>query len=47
MSQYIKRSIEKELKKMSESFPVVMITGVRQVGKTTILNNMKERKKIN
>ena len=47
MSQYIKRSIEKELKKMSESFPVVMITGVRQVRKTTILNNMKERKKIN
>lgn len=47
MSQYIKRSIEKELKKMSESFPVVMITGARQVGKTTILNNMKERKKIN
>ena len=47
MSQYIKRSLEKELKKMSESFPVVMITGARQVGKTTILNNMKERKKIN
>lgn len=47
MSQYIKRSIEKELKKLSESFPVVMITGARQVGKTTILNNMKERNKIN
>ena len=47
MSQYIKRSIEKELKKLSESFPVVMITGARQVGKTTILNNMKEKNKIN
>ena len=47
MSQYIKRSIEKELKKLSESFPVVMITGARQVGKTTVLNNLKEKNKIN
>lgn len=43
MSKYIKRSIEKELKKLSESFPVVMITGSRQVGKTTLLNNIKEK----
>lgn len=47
MSQYIKRSIEKELKKLSESFPVIMITGSRQVGKTTLLNNMKEENNIN
>lgn len=47
MSIYIKRSIEKELKKLSESFPVIMITGSRQVGKTTLLNNMKEQNKIN
>lgn len=47
MSIYIKRSIEKELKKLSESFPVIMITGSRQVGKTTLLNNMREQNKIN
>ena len=47
MSGYIKRSIEKELKKLSESFPVVMITGPRQVGKTTLLNNMKNQKQVN
>lgn len=47
MSKYIKRSIEKELKKLSESFPVIMITGARQVGKTTLLNNMREQNKIN
>ena len=47
MSIYIRRSIEKELKKLSESFPVIMITGSRQVGKTTLLNNMREQNKIN
>ena len=47
MSIYIKRSIEKKLKKLSESFPVIMITGSRQVGKTTLLNNMREQNKIN
>jgi predicted AAA+ superfamily ATPase len=47
MSKYIKRSVEKELKKLSESFPVIMITGSRQVGKTTLLNNMKEENNVN
>ena len=47
MSKYIKRSIEKKLTKLSESFPVIMITGSRQVGKTTLLNNMREQNKIN
>ena len=47
MSKYIKRSIEKELKIFSESFPVIMITGARQVGKTTLLNNLREKEKIN
>lgn len=47
MSIYIKRSIENQLSKLSESFPVIMVTGPRQVGKTTLLNNIKEEKKLN
>lgn len=47
MSKYIKRSIEKQLKQLSESFPVIMITGSRQVGKTTLLNNIKEQNHLN
>ncbi len=42
MSNYIKRSMEEQLNKMAKSFPVVMITGPRQVGKTTLLNSIKE-----
>ncbi len=38
MNNYIKRTIEKTVKDMANSFPVVMITGPRQVGKTTLLN---------
>lgn len=34
---YIKRAIEKKLKYLSEHFPVVMVCGARQVGKTTLL----------
>ena len=45
MNGYIKRSMESQLNKMSESFPVIMITGSRQVGKTTLLNIMKGKDK--
>ena len=37
MSDYIKRTMEKTVEKMKKSFPVIMITGPRQVGKTTLL----------
>lgn len=37
---YTKRSIEKVVEKASSNFPVVMITGPRQVGKTTCLKEM-------
>ena len=48
MSEYIKRNIEKSVKQMEQNFPVVMITGPRQVGKTTLLNQInKNNKKIN
>lgn len=39
---YIKRAIENTLKNISETFPVVLITGPRQVGKTTVLEQIKE-----
>lgn len=34
---YLKRTIEKTIKQISGFFPVVLITGPRQVGKTTVL----------
>ena len=36
---YIKRTIEKAIRKASSFFPVVLITGPRQVGKTTVFEN--------
>ena len=41
---YIKRIMESKLKYLSEHFPVVMICGARQVGKTTLLRQIKEEK---
>lgn len=35
---YINRSIEKEINSLSKQFPTILITGPRQVGKTTLLN---------
>lgn len=40
MKTYIKRTIEKTIKEMANTFPVIMVTGPRQVGKTTLLNNI-------
>ncbi len=37
---FYERSIEKTIRSVSESFPVLMLTGPRQVGKTTLLNAM-------
>ena len=37
---YIKRHIEDVVKKASKMFSAVLITGPRQVGKTTLLENM-------
>lgn len=47
MSGYIKRTIENSVKKMAESFPVVMLTGPRQVGKTTLLNMIVKDNRLN
>ena len=43
---YIHRTIEQFILKASKSFPVLMITGARQVGKTTLLKYLsKDRRK--
>ena len=47
MSNYIKRSIEASVKELEQSFPVIIVTGPRQVGKTTLLNQITKHKKIN
>lgn len=39
---YIKRSIEQTITKLSEQFPVIVITGARQVGKSTMLRMIKD-----
>ncbi len=39
---YIHRIMESKLNNLSEHFPVVIVCGARQVGKTTLLNRLKE-----
>ncbi len=41
---YIKRSIERAIQKASEFFPIVLITGPRQVGKTTTFQNCDKKR---
>ena len=35
---YIKRALENKVRYLAEHFPVVLVCGARQVGKTTLLN---------
>ncbi len=42
---YVKRSIEKTVEYMSERFPAILVTGPRQVGKTTMLRKISEHKR--
>ena len=39
---YIKRAIEPVLRSISDTFPVLLVTGPRQVGKTTLLQHIAE-----
>jgi hypothetical protein len=39
---YIRRKIEHQIPRISASFPIVMVTGARQVGKTTLLKHIAE-----
>jgi uncharacterized protein len=43
---YIKRTLENSLKKASKTFPVVLVTGPRQVGKTTMLKQAADEKRL-
>ena len=40
---YIKRFIENTILNLSDTFPVIMVTGARQVGKTTVLRHIAEK----
>ena len=42
---YIKRTLEEQIKRASDFFPVVLVTGPRQVGKTTVLKNCEPEKR--
>ena len=44
---YYARTIEPTIKKINETFPVLIVTGSRQVGKTTLLTRLaREDRKI-
>ena len=42
---YYKRAMEKRWKEISGQFPVLFLTGPRQVGKTTFLKHVSERRR--
>lgn len=42
---YIKRAAEDTVVRISEMFPVLLVTGPRQVGKTTLLQRLAERQR--
>lgn len=42
---YIKRAVEKTFLDISKAFPVVLVTGPRQVGKTTLLKHLAEKER--
>lgn len=39
--EYFKRNAEEVIKKQEKMFKVILVTGARQVGKTTMLKNMR------
>ncbi len=49
MKKFLKRAGEQRIRYLAEHFPVIMLTGARQIGKTTLLKNMYtlNNKKIN
>ncbi len=43
---YLERTLETFLQKASNQFPVILVSGPRQVGKTTILNHISKSKRM-
>ena len=41
---YINRSLENKVEYMADHFPVILVSGARQVGKTTLLKKITEGK---
>ena len=41
--KYITRSLEKVVMEVTQEYPVVLVTGPRQVGKTTMLQKLMGR----
>ena len=46
MMTYIKRAMEDTFLRMNKEFPVILLTGPRQVGKTTMLQNLLQQENI-
>ena len=44
MNTYIKRLLENDIIENSKSFPVILVCGPRQVGKTTVLKKLSSNK---
>ena len=42
MMNYISRNLEKVVAEVTKEYPVVLVTGSRQVGKTTMLQKLME-----
>ncbi len=42
---YIKRASEETVERVSRMFPVLLVTGPRQVGKTTLLQKLAQEQK--
>lgn len=42
---YIRRHLEDQVREVSNHYPVVMVCGQRQVGKSTMLNHIKEKER--
>jgi len=42
---YVERTLETFIKKTASQFPVILVTGARQVGKTTVLQHLSKDKR--
>ena len=45
VNMYIRRHLEEQILKASQSYPVVMVCGQRQVGKSTMLYHIREKER--